>query len=156
MTTDLTRTGQARITIRNAAGLHLTYRVRKCQPWTGRDGRERPGIGHWVDVRSGDDWISCGKLDDRGTRRDTANTAADALGLYGAVLIGMYLYGAQRLGVAGDTITAKGRTYSVHLEDRCSACGRELTDPVSIERGMGNDCYGKATGSKAAKVHRVA
>jgi hypothetical protein len=31
----------------------------------------------------------------------------------------------------------------------CRRCGRELTDPESIERGFGPDCYGEATGSVA-------
>lgn len=32
-------------------------------------------------------------------------------------------------------------------EERCGKCGRALTDPVSIERGIGPECYGAATGS---------
>lgn len=30
----------------------------------------------------------------------------------------------------------------------CMICGRELTDPESIDRGIGPDCYGSATGSE--------
>ena len=26
---------------------------------------------------------------------------------------------------------------------RCARCGRRLTDPQSLERGIGPDCYGK-------------
>lgn len=33
-------------------------------------------------------------------------------------------------------------------EGRCACCGRPLTDPVSIERGIGPDCFAKLTGSK--------
>lgn len=33
-------------------------------------------------------------------------------------------------------------------EDRCGKCGRQLTDPVSIERGIGPECYGAETGSQ--------
>lgn len=33
-------------------------------------------------------------------------------------------------------------------ESHCGRCGRELTDPVSIERGIGPECYGKLTGSQ--------
>lgn len=32
----------------------------------------------------------------------------------------------------------------------CFRCGKPLTDPVSIERHIGPDCFGKITGSKAA------
>lgn len=35
-----------------------------------------------------------------------------------------------------------------HEESRCGRCGRQLTDPVSIERGIGPECYGRRTGSK--------
>lgn len=32
----------------------------------------------------------------------------------------------------------------------CGCCNRKLTDPVSIERGIGPECYGKLTGSHYA------
>lgn len=38
----------------------------------------------------------------------------------------------------------------VYVSCECAMCGRPLTDPVSIERGIGPECYGKVTGSKAA------
>ena len=34
----------------------------------------------------------------------------------------------------------------------CRRCGRELTDPESIERGYGSSCFGEVTGSHAAAV----
>ncbi len=33
-------------------------------------------------------------------------------------------------------------------EERCGKCGRQLTDPVSIARGIGPECYGASTGSQ--------
>lgn len=30
----------------------------------------------------------------------------------------------------------------------CGRCSRELNDPISIERGLGPECYGERTGSK--------
>jgi len=36
----------------------------------------------------------------------------------------------------------------VFEEDRCGVCGRALTDPVSIERGIGPECNERATGSE--------
>ena len=39
----------------------------------------------------------------------------------------------------------------VFMELSCSFCGKPLTDPVSVERGIGPDCFGRYTGSKAAK-----
>lgn len=48
---------------------------------------------------------------------------------------------------------AAGRP-SQHAEiktaDRCGACNRRLTDPVSLERGIGPECFGKQTGSQYA------
>ena len=41
-------------------------------------------------------------------------------------------------------------------ESRCGCCGRALTDPVSIERGIGPECYGKQTGSTHEKKGQAA
>lgn len=38
-------------------------------------------------------------------------------------------------------------TYELREADLCGKCGRELTDPVSIERGIGPTCIGALTGS---------
>lgn len=38
----------------------------------------------------------------------------------------------------------------VYLAVECARCGRKLEDPVSIERMVGPECYGKRTGSKNA------
>lgn len=36
----------------------------------------------------------------------------------------------------------------IYVEDTCGKCGRALTDPISIERGIGPDCFGADTGSQ--------
>lgn len=36
---------------------------------------------------------------------------------------------------------------SVKLADRCARCSREISDPESIERGVGPECWGKVTNS---------
>lgn len=38
----------------------------------------------------------------------------------------------------------------VFLATECSYCGKRLTDPVSVERGIGPECFKRTTGSKAA------
>jgi len=38
-------------------------------------------------------------------------------------------------------------------ENRCGKCARTLTDPVSIRRGIGPDCYGAGTGSQHEVKH---
>lgn len=40
-------------------------------------------------------------------------------------------------------------THATYQESsECGRCGKQLTDPVSIERGIGPECYGKITGSQ--------
>jgi hypothetical protein len=34
------------------------------------------------------------------------------------------------------------------MGSHCLRCGRDLTDPVSVERGIGPECYGLVTGSR--------
>lgn len=36
----------------------------------------------------------------------------------------------------------------VELASECSHCGRPLSDPESISRGVGPECYGRSTGSE--------
>ena len=43
----------------------------------------------------------------------------------------------------------------VQEASRCGRCMRTLTDPVSIERGIGPECYGRDTGSQHAPVGSV-
>jgi hypothetical protein len=42
----------------------------------------------------------------------------------------------------------KNGSVDVKEASQCGYCGKKLTDPVSIERGIGPDCLGKTTGSK--------
>lgn len=43
-----------------------------------------------------------------------------------------------------------GEQAEVFAATRCARCSRKLTDPESVERGLGPECYGTRTGSKAA------
>ena len=42
-----------------------------------------------------------------------------------------------------EEIEIGSRKYSVHAERRCAVCGRTLTTPESVERGIGPICAGK-------------
>ena len=140
----LLRTGRAVVTIRNPDGLHLVYRLRVREAWTGRDGIERPGTGYWMDVREGGEWTSVGIAGDDATIRPTSRSTSSRAVQYGAALT------LRALRAGRTTIEERGRLYTLFVEDRCGRCGRELTDPVSIQRGLGPECYGKSTGSKSA------
>lgn len=52
---------------------------------------------------------------------------------------------------------AAGQPTAVRVQEasRCGRCLRPLTDPVSIDRGVGPECFGRETGSRAANVHTV-
>jgi hypothetical protein len=47
----------------------------------------------------------------------------------------------------GDPETLKEERATYQESNECGRCGRELTDPVSIERGIGPTCLGADTGS---------
>jgi hypothetical protein len=36
----------------------------------------------------------------------------------------------------------------IKIASFCGRCGRPLSDPVSIDRGIGPECYGRGTGSQ--------
>jgi hypothetical protein len=48
----------------------------------------------------------------------------------------------------GESRVEKIGKYRFQEESHCGVCGRTLTDPESIERGIGPECFGKATDSQ--------
>jgi hypothetical protein len=56
---------------------------------------------------------------------------------------------ALRYATTGDAGNPKNGTIEVVEASLCGCCGRKLTDPVSIERGIGPECFGRVTKSKA-------
>lgn len=54
----------------------------------------------------------------------------------------------------GDDASDDGR-YDFKEESYCGKCGKTLTDPISIERGIGPECYGMLTGSHHQEKERV-
>lgn len=66
----------------------------------------------------------------------TPDPRADRARVYAARMLGRYAQGLEL-----------PNGLEVFEEDRCGRCGRTLTDPVSIERGIGPECYGAMTGS---------
>lgn len=56
---------------------------------------------------------------------------------------------AMRLVIAGKPMPAG---YAIHHEGRCCRCGRTLTTPESVARGMGDDCASQVGPECAGKV----
>lgn len=80
------------------------------------------------------------------TGRFFSDTAADPARVEAAILSAYWLEGGYDglEGAFGDGIAQ----YDLQEESYCGKCGRQLTDPVSIERGIGPECYGADTGSQ--------
>lgn len=140
----LIRTGQALVTIRNPDGLHLVYRLRARAPWRDRNGVERPGDGYWLDCReAGRDWTPVGIATTSGALVDTKHSTQNRAIRYGAQILLRALVDDVRV-----ISSTAGRIYTLHVEDRCGRCGEELTDPLSVEDGLGPTCYEREHGHK--------
>lgn len=140
-------TGQVRITVKShKTGQHITVRF-KCTA----DNRDRAFAQD--DNRN---WVPCGLskashvfidvprpdgdwADKVGTYYPQsgcffADGNADPARIYAAAMAAQWLCGAEFKS-------------EISEEERCGACGRQLTDPESIARGIGPECFGKMTSS---------
>lgn len=118
-----------------ASRYHQTFFVKK---WTGRDGTDMLSVevkGSWPRQRV----LHVNTI--TGTTSPARESAGDALLVYAAKAALGFAY-------TGTVPTAGNGTITVTEESVCGICGMELTDPVSIERGIGPQCYGKQTGTK--------
>lgn len=122
---------------------HQTFAVKR---WTGRDGATMLSI----EVEGSGDWnsgvkpikvmhvnVGAGRILPANDHRN-----ADAVLKYAAEAALAYAW----LGEAGLPKPTNG-TVTVLESDHCSCCGRTLTDPESIARGIGPECYGRTTGT---------
>lgn len=145
--------GNLTVTIKNEArGHHETFRLSPRLP-RGLRGRDSwSGTSWWLNLVNGtSERTYVGMVDVKNGRLAITYTQASdsRKGVrYAAELVISSL-------VTGDypEPNALGETYSLVPADLCGRCSRELTDPVSIERGIGPECYGKVTGSKRAHSH---
>lgn len=150
----LTEGGRAEITLRSyRTGEHVTLLF--AAKAKGPDGRYisratragRVGLAesHKIDVTDpGLEWPDA-KIGARltGTGRwygDTADMARD----WAARAILEYAFYNTNLAEKAEVL----------LATRCAYCGKKLTDPVSVARGVGPECFGRATGSKRAAGRR--
>jgi hypothetical protein len=145
--------GRARVTVTSkATGKHLTVRL-ACKKkgedgrWISRarkDGRVGIDDAKAVFVDGGDaafaGWVAT--LYTGSGVWYTPDSWEDSRGEH-------YAWAARKVitwALSGDA--AFDEVAEVELAEECSVCGRGLTDPESITRGVGPECYGAATGSQ--------
>lgn len=131
---------------------HQTFALKR---WEAGDG----AVMVSVTVHGSGDWasgirpISVMQLDMSRKRvtQSRDRRADDRLLIYAAEAAVAYAW----FGEAG-TPTPKNGSVAVVEESTCGACGRELTDPVSVARGIGPECFGKATGTTTIRGRKRA
>jgi len=124
--------GNATFTIHNDKGTHFTYRVKHA----GRGGALDRTSPLFVSVLTG----PC---------NETAYTYAGIVGTDGSVRL------TQKSGFKDDSLSIRvlrhflsllrnggfiPEGYGIHHEGKCLRCGRKLTTPESVERGLGPEC----------------
>lgn len=130
----------------DAAGTRKWHQTFNLKGWNGRDGGrmisveiagtgsyesgERPAVAFYLDIAN---------LKIKGSRTAISNP----LLRYAAEAAVAYAW----LGEVGMPQPTNGRVVVVESEN-CGHCGLPLSDPVSIERGIGPTCLGRATGTK--------
>ncbi len=126
--------GHAIFTVSNPAGQHFTYKV--APP---RQQRNPQQPVYFVNVLTGpdnqSDYSPLGLINHRGEvfHTKTSKIGEDALSFKVAkwALELIWKYSDLPAG------------YKIQHEGRCGKCGRPLTDPVSIETGLGPICAGR-------------
>lgn len=139
-------------TVTDAAGgkrLHETFALRK---WTGKNATLL-----FVAIPTTADWENDVKpvtpvtinLDTGEIRDDHKDSRVTPLLRYAA-------HAALRYALTGEAPQPGNGKVEVLESVVCGMCGAPLTDPVSIERGIGPDCIGKPTCSKTLKAWEAA
>jgi hypothetical protein len=140
---EFTLAGNAHLTIVSAkTGTRFTYQIRSTPP--NADGKESP-VSHFValltepDNTHGYKYIGHVFRFSDYTHGKKSNIAWDAPG-------------ARAFRWFWDQVVVQGKTpaeaeLECWHEGRCAACGRRLTVPESIERGIGPECYSKRNGA---------
>lgn len=124
--------GKATVTLKSeATGDHLTYQVRK---WK----KAKNGTLHFVSVRTGNDFANVGVIRDGHSfsRGNKADVDFDDKRVKAFRYAFTHLCDAKQLPPKCE----------VWHEGQCGRCGRPLTDPESIARGIGPDCLAKMGG----------
>lgn len=124
--------GKATVTLKSeVTGDHLTFQVRK---WK----KAQHGSLHFVSVRTGNDFANVGVIRDGSSfsRGKKADVDFDDKRVKAFRYAFAHLCDAKQLPPKCE----------VWHEGQCGRCGRPLTDPESIARGIGPDCLAKMGG----------
>lgn len=148
--------GRVKVTVSSSAsGEHVTVllkciadnRQRQFDPMVNKNWIEctRPNATHvFAEVPNADGWNDkIGTFYPKSGRWYDADNA-DPARVFAACAVAQWLVG--ETPVEGMQVTGTFLTFQEAEE--CGVCGRELTDPESIARGIGPVCYGKVTGSQ--------
>jgi hypothetical protein len=127
--------GNATFTVDNGAGVHYTFKIRQPR------GENKP---YFVSLLSGpnneSDYTYLGVFcavtgDVRLTRASKMNDNSTPIKVVRWALKHVY----------GDRLLPDG--YAIHHEGKCGCCGRTLTVPESIKRGIGPECWSRIMGA---------
>lgn len=123
---DFMTAGKAVLTLRSEkTGARFTYRVRKA----------KDGGAYFVSYREGPSYEYMGMI-----KNDFLTTTSKSTVTPDSVEFRAFHFAWNNL-VAGKI----GNHLEIWHEGRCGRCGRALTDPESIERGIGPECVKKAS-----------
>jgi len=142
------RAGKAELTVSNGKGEHVTFRITAPSKTTARDGRtiDRETNVRFVSVMTGSEdagsYSYVGMLD---TTKGIKPTKGSKLPLSDRRVAAVAWVIRQVASAA--TIPAG---YSLAHAGKCLCCGRKLTNPDSIESGIGPECRKKENQSKSS------
>lgn len=128
--------GKAIMTLKSLrTGQHFTYKVKKAQDWNGIQSKLS-----FVSVLNGpDNTTNYSYMGTITPKLDRLCTSAKSRVGSAAPSFKAFAWFLQALAAAGDLPA----DLEVRHEGRCGKCGRLLTHPESIDRGIGPECWGK-------------
>jgi hypothetical protein len=130
--------GNARVTLSSArTGARYTYRFRHAQK--GRTSTINTYFVSWLTGPDNDaDYTYLGVVDVAGDALNLRRTAKSKLQANSAVFLAAKFFCDR---VLRDGAMPAG--LEVRHEGRCGRCGRALTTPESVDRGIGPECWGR-------------